>query len=1273
MTVVFRRGSAARRLLEWAAEERVLLSFAVGLGLLGGAAAVGQAHFLSRSVARVFLAGETLPGIRFLLLGLFLAAVARAASAWGSEVAAGRVAGRVKARLREQCLAHLLALGSVYVRGERTGELVNVLVEGVDALDAYFGQYLPQLAIAALVPLTIFFFVLPLDPVSGAVLLVTAPLIPLFMFLIGSIADAMTRRQWRSLRRMSAHFLDLLQGLATLKLFGNSRAQVEAIARMGNRYRSATMDVLRVTFLSALVLELVSTLSIAVVAVEIGLRLLYGRLGFEQALFILILAPEFYLPLRLLGARFHAGMSGVAAAQRLLAILDLPLEPAHSPPPTPRLAPAPSESGLLKHSRWIEAGPQSEETARPMLAPPLIRFENVSYSYSFAPSSALDKFSMDLLPGQRVAVVGPSGSGKSTLVHLLLRFFTPSDGRILADEVPLTALSPAAWRAAVAWVPQRPYLFNATIAENIRLARPDASPEEIVAAARQAAAHEFIAALPEGYETRVGEWGARLSAGQAQRIALARAFLRNAPVLILDEPTAHLDPDHQARIQASMEILLHGRSALIIAHRLNTVRRSDRIFVMDQGAVVQAGTHDELMQQDGLYRRMIGAGGVKVMPAARLDTTAPVAAAQNTPLVADFDPASQRQDVPEPEQSSASGREADAQGYGLSSGAVLGRLLALLAPFWPWVLLSILLGFGTIGSGIGLMAASAWIIASAALHPSIAVLQVAIVGVRFFGLARGVFRYAERLVSHEATFRLLARLRTRFYAEIEPLAPARLMVYRSGDLLARIISDMEILQNFYVRVVAPPVVALLISLAMWFFLRQYDWRFGTALLGFFLAAGIGLPLVVGRLTRPVSEQQVAVHGELSATLVDALQGAAELVAYNGEAAQLASVRVLDQRLVALQARAAWISGLQAAFGTWLSSAAVLAILAMAVPAVRSGGLAGVDLAVLVLAVAASFEAVAPLAPSAQHLEASLAAGRRLFGIVEVPPATSGRPSVSPVSRGDDLRHGQASPEALPTFFSTGDGPEIEFRELRFRYSPDDPYALDGVDFALQAGQQLSVVGPSGAGKSTLVNLLLGFWDYEHGSIRVRGRELHGLDRHEVRRLIGVVSQDPYLFNATIADNLRVACPSATLQDIERASQRAHLDEFVQTLPRGYDTWIGELGLRLSGGERQRLAIARVLLKDAPILVLDEATAHLDPITEQAVLASIHVLLEGRTTLVITHWLHSLALAGEIAVMQAGRIVARGSHPTLLHTNGFYRRMWQQQSDYLASDVGTEEN
>lgn len=594
-----------RRLLAQTNTARRLLALTIALSLAGGLLTIVQAWGLSQTISRVFLGGATLSEVAG-LLGLLLAVFAgRAAAQFGSDVAAGRLAVQVKTGLRAALLDHLAALGPAYAGGQRSGELTVTVVEGVEALDAYFSQYLPQLVVAALTPLLVLAVVWGRDTLSGVVLLLTAPLIPLFMILIGRATEALTHRQYSLLSRLSGHFLDVLQGLTTLKALGQSRAQAGVVARYSERYAQATLGVLRVAFLSALALELVATLSTAIVAVEIGLRLLYGWLDFGAALFILILAPEFYLPLRMLGLRFHAATSGLAAANRVFEVL-AEERGGETSPPSPLLG---GEGGQRGEPSLLSSPPSLLGKGAGGLGPPaVITFDDVRLTYPDG-RTALEGVSFDLRAGQRVALVGPSGAGKSSIASLLLRFVTPTGGEIRVDGVPLDRLPTEAWRAGVGWVPQGPRLFQGTLADNIRLADPDAPLERVREAARLAHLDEFIQSLPSGYNTLVGEGGARLSSGQAQWLVLARAFLKDAPLLILDEPTSHVDPDLEAQLQEATARLMAGRTTLLIAHRLSTVYGADTIIVLDGGRVVEQGRHAELVRQDGLYRRLVVAAG----------------------------------------------------------------------------------------------------------------------------------------------------------------------------------------------------------------------------------------------------------------------------------------------------------------------------------------------------------------------------------------------------------------------------------------------------------------------------------------------------------------------------------------------------------------------------------------------------------------------------------------------------------------------------------------
>lgn len=547
-----------RRLHRYLSTVRRPFYLSISLGLANGILTIGWAYLLTQVIDRVFLQSAPLTEVTPLLGGMVVLAVLRFGCTWGGEVAANHVATRIKADLQQQTLAHVIRLGPQYTVGERSGELVNTLTEGIEALDGYFHNVLPQLFLMMLVPLAILIVVFPLDILSAVVLLVTAPLLPMFMILIGRWAGAVSKSQFETMSYLGAHFLDVMQGLTTLKLFNRSLAQTKTIFRLSDDFRVTTMRVLRVAFISSLALELLTTLSVAIIAVEIGLRLLYDRISFEQAFFVLVLAPEFYQPIRNFGVSFHASTNGLSAAQRLFDILD-----------TPSTTPS-ATATLPTPQTGIE-----------------LRLVDVTYTYPERSQSALNRVTLHIPPRQTTAIVGTSGAGKSTLVSLLLRFLEPSSGVIEVNGSPLAALDAGAWRQQVAWVSQQPYLFNATLRDNLRLAKPSATPDELQWAATQADLLRVIEQLPQGWDTLIGERGAHLSGGQAQRVAIARAFLKDAPLLIWDEATAHLDHETETRLLDSLDRLRQQRTTIMITHHQQTVERADSVIHLEAGRVIE--------------------------------------------------------------------------------------------------------------------------------------------------------------------------------------------------------------------------------------------------------------------------------------------------------------------------------------------------------------------------------------------------------------------------------------------------------------------------------------------------------------------------------------------------------------------------------------------------------------------------------------------------------------------------------------------------------------
>jgi ATP-binding cassette subfamily C protein CydD len=567
-----------RRLLGYDRRARTLAYLTVATGCISALLVVAFAWLLATVVGRVFTEEDSLSDVVPLIAAMAALLVARGITVCAGDVLAQRAASRLKGSLRADLTRHIRTLGPLFTKSERTGELVNAASRGVEDLDEYATLYQPLRFLAVLVPILVAFVVLIIDPFTVLILLITGPLVVVFLALIGSRARAITERRYLELGWTSAAFLDLLQGLATLKMFGRSAEQVETIRDVSRQYGKTTMEVLRTAFETAFVLEMSTTIATALVAVEIGLRLVGGGISYVPALMLLIITPEFFSPFRQLALRYHAGTAGKAAGDRIFKVLDT-VPHVHQP-----------------------------STSLPLPADNLsIRFEHVTCSYDAGKRSALSDFSLEIPAGSTTALVGETGGGKSTVANLLLRFIEPDSGTISVGGTPLSALDLVEWRSQIGWVPQHPHLFHGSVGDNIRLARPTATDREVAVAAEAAAASRFISRLPHGYETQIGENGFRLSGGERQRIAIARAFLKNAPILMLDEATSHLDSETEELVQQALARLMHGRTVLIIAHRLQLVRGADRIVIVERGPAVEDSTETALVTNESRYRALVAA------------------------------------------------------------------------------------------------------------------------------------------------------------------------------------------------------------------------------------------------------------------------------------------------------------------------------------------------------------------------------------------------------------------------------------------------------------------------------------------------------------------------------------------------------------------------------------------------------------------------------------------------------------------------------------------
>ena len=1045
----------------------------------GGLLLVAQAFALARLVTAA-VGGEDLTGPGAWVLATF---AARAATGWLTDRAAARAAGQVGTALRGRLTEAALALGGGPSR-HRTGELTVLLTRGVAAVEPYLTRYLPALVVAVVLPPATLLAMAWVDWPAALTAAVTLPLIPVFAVLVGLATRDRADRQWRLLSSLSGHFVDLVRGLPTLVAYNRAALQGDRIRVVTARYRDATLATLKVAFASSAVLELVATLSVALVAVLVGLRLATGGLDLETALVVLLLAPEAYWPLRRVGAEFHAAAEGTATFEAADALL--------------REAPV--------------AVPRDGDA---------MAVEDLVVRYPDRDVPALDGVSATFPSRGLTAVTGPSGCGKSTLLAVLLGRLSPTAG---------TVTTPAADRNA--WVPQRPWLMPASVRDNVRLGRPDATDAEVWAALEQVRLAHHVATLPGGLDTVLAEDGASFSAGERARLALARVVVSDRPWVLLDEPTAHLDEETEQVVAETLVRLAVDRAVVVVAHRPSLVALADHVVALPAPAPAPAPEH----------------GPIATRPSA----ATPV----STPAI---------KGSPEP---AASPRRR------LALATLLGALAA--------------------ASGVALTATAGWLIVRAADQPPVLMLILAIVGVRTFGIARPVLRYAERLVGHATALRMLAEERARVYDDLVPLVPGRLGPHR-GDLLARVVDDVDAVLDEQLRVRLPVLTSALVVAGATVFTALVSPVavlpvLGSALVGG--AAALGLSWWTARRAEAAFVRE---RGALSALVGSVLDGAPDLVAWQAAGRAADAVRAVAVRLARAAGRAAGGAALGRAVATLAAGVGVVAVLHVAVLHVAAGTTSGPMLALLGLLPLALLDVLLPLADAGQLAVRTRAARERLAALACTEPAVTD----------------PAEPVAA--------GPGRDLAVERVHAGWGEETVLRDVDLGLPAGSRVAVVGPSGSGKSTLVALLLRFLDPQRGSVALDGRRLDRLALSDVRARIGLVDDDPHVFASTLRENLRLARPGADDAELLAALDRARLTPWVAQLPEGLDTFLGDGHADVSGGERARIGVARALLGDRRVLVLDEPTAHLDSGTAEALAADVlGTSADGRSVVWVTH-------------------------------------------------------
>ena len=1182
-----------RRLWSFTAGVRHRIWSAVLVGLLSSAFGVCRLALLGWLLGLVF---REAPLEDLVLAGALTGAVilARGALEYGRAMIAHHTAARVQLHIRALLYDKIVALGPAHFGMTRTGDVLVSLVDGVEHLEVYFGKYLPQFFVAGVTPVLIFAAVVWLDAYVATAFLIAA--------LVTLIAPAAFHRldarnslaRSRAYGEFAAEFLDSIQGLGTLKAFGQSAARARVLADKAHALFRATMWVLSTNALARGITDAGIAIGAAAALAIAAWRVNGGAMSFEALLVVLLLGIEVFRPLRDLRALLHDGMLAQAAAAKVLDLMGA-----------------------------VPVVTERETEIAPPKLDPSIAFEGVAFRYPGGRGAVHEGLDFALRPGERVGIVGPSGCGKSSIVRLLLRLYDPDAGRVLLGGRDLRHLRLAEIRRLCAVVNQDTTLFHGTVEDNLRFGRPDASAAEIEAAARAANAHDFVAALPRGYRTVIGERGVRLSGGQRQRIAIARALLRDTAILILDEALSAVDAENEAVIQEALDRLMRGRTTLILAHRLSSVIDCDRILVLERGRIVEQGRHDALMAENGTYRRLMAAQVREGEAPLELGAAREVFDAR--PVMGEAAWA--------PEQAASEIVEASDLGW----GATLVRLLRFALPWQGRLALTFLFGVSRVTAFIAVGLVSALVAVAVKSGTPVGAL---IALLALLAPAAGALHWLESWIAHDMAFRMLAEMRVALFRKIDQLAPAYLVRRRTGDLVAMATNDVELVEYFFAHTIAPAFVAVLVPLSALAALAAVHGGLAAALVPFLGFVALS-PFLLRRRIDALASQDREALGELNAHTVDTIQGLAEVVAFQQEAPRKAGFLDLVRRHQAVRLPFFADMTLQSALVEVMTTLGGLAIVLAGGLLVAEGSIAPTYLPLLTLFAMAAFLPISEIADIGRQLADTLGATRRLDTLHGEPvPVTDG-----PLEAGADEVEG---------------GVGIAFEDVSFAYPGIAHSVLDGVSLEVPAGAKVAIVGPSGAGKTTMAHLILRFWDPDRGVVRLGGHDLRAYRLDDLRRHVALVAQDTYLFNDSLRANVLVARPDADAAALEAAVREAALGDFVASLPEGLDTVVGERGMALSGGQRQRVAIARAFLRDAPVLVLDEATSHLDAVSERLVHEALDALAAGRTTLVIAHRLSTVRAADLIVVMDRGRIVEQGRHQALLARSGLYAHLVGRQ-------------
>lgn len=1173
----------------------------------------------------------------------------------------------VKRILREKIYNKLLKLGVSYRDKVSTSEVVQLSTEGVEQLETYFGKYLPQLFYSLLAPVTLFIILSFVDFKASLVLLICVPLIPVSIVAVQKFAKKLLNKYWGIYTSLGDSFLENLQGLTTLKIYEADEMKAKEMDEEASRFRKITMKVLTMQLNSTSVMDIVAYGGAAVGMVVVLKEFFAGNVNFAGTLTIVLLASEFFIPLRLLGSFFHIAMNGMAASDKIFNLLGLE-EPQDGTKDFPCL----NEEKIEYNAK--DSTENRMEDGAIVTSGNAIEFENVEFSYE-ENRKILKGIYLSLPKGSFISLVGESGCGKSTIAGLLTGSLKGYKGKIAIGGVELSEIKEEEILKNITLIRHNSYLFKGTVEENLRMAKLDATEEELEAVLQKVNLLGFLREQ-QGLKTLLQEKGSNFSGGQCQRLALARGLLHDSPIYIFDEATSNIDAESEEMIMEVIHEMAKEKTVLLISHRLSNVIDSDCIYFLKDGRIAESGTHKELLMKEGAYANLYE-NQRKLEAFAALGKAEKRTAACESNLESSLDSNIEcnlksnleselksnfkDNNFSSNKADSLAEKEKKQESTRRSTVVIMGKLIGLVKPLFPIMMAAILLGtlgylsaiFLTIFAGQGILSGLKELFDIVAAKNGNGVWIAHLTGVKVLfvcmivmAVLRGVLHYIEQYCNHFIAFKLLAIIRHKVFASLRRLCPAKLEGRDKGNLISIITTDIELLEVFYAHTISPIAIAILTSTFMTIFIGRYQVWAGVLAAGAYLVVGCLIPIWNGRHGSKNGMEYRNAFGEMNSFVLDSLRGLDETIRYHQGSKRGNELTERSKELGKKQRKLSHLEGVQRSLTNLVILLFSFGMLFLCLSFYQKGTISLAGVIICTISMMGSFGPVVALSALSNNLNQTLASGERVLRVLEEEPIVEEVPEGEMPER--KVLEAEVSGEETPerkvitgkVFRETVGKENFRFTGASMEhvtFSYEDEVILSDYSIDLEPGKIIGIHGASGSGKSTMLKLLMRFWDVQQGSVNINGENIKKLPTTTLRKLEGYMTQETHLFHDSIANNIAIGKVGASREEIMEAAKKASIHEFIMTLPDGYDTQVGELGETLSGGERQRIGIARAFLHDAQLLLLDEPTSNLDSLNEGIILKSMKESAEEKTVVLVSHRESTMQVADVIFKMNHGRL------------------------------------